>query len=438
MNLTERCNYLGYIFEQIMDTNSLNEKREIIDDILPEVREDFDYCLTCLAGDVKFGFTYDISIVEFHNFKPLQESMSVKDILIYLQQPMLQKDLSFKNIADHIGRTMEIGDFLQPIVNRTLKLGIGKSILPKSGFAPMLAKKFEDIKNFKSTQGYALTEKLDGNRCIARHNGLNWVFTSRNGKPMNVDFDMSAFDKQYVYDGEVLSPEQTELSVRITEAITRGYVDTDVVNVSFNKTSGLINQHGKNKSLVYNVFDIMVDDLPHNERYGILYNMLNPVEQMNTRLLPILGFTRDADDLQTMSTSALNIITAMGGEGLMINLADRPYEHKRTDGLIKVKKTYTMDMKVVDLEEGSGKYEGLIGALVCEAEVGDRKYKCRVGSGLSDEERMADADYFLGKIVEVAYFSESQNSGTYGTKEYSLRFPRFKRIRHDKSEVSID
>ena len=92
MNLTERCDYLAYIFEQIMDTNSLNEKRAIIDDILPEVREDFDYCLTCLAGDVKFGFTYDTSIVDYPNFYTIPGNTTVKEVLLYLQKPMEQKD----------------------------------------------------------------------------------------------------------------------------------------------------------------------------------------------------------------------------------------------------------------------------------------------------------------------------------------------------------
>ena len=439
MNLTERCNYLGYIFEQIMDTNSLNEKRAIIDEILPEVREDFDYCLTCLAGDVKFGFTYDTSIVDYLNFYTIPGDTTVKEVLLYLQKPMEQKDLSRDNIAEHICRTIDFADFLQPIVNRTLKLGIGKSILPKSGFAPMLAKKFEDVKNLPQKTGFVITEKLDGNRCIARHDGLKWTFTSRNGKPMKVDFDMSDFPKEYVYDGEILSPEQTKLSINIHNAIVNKASDHAIFqnnNVTFNKTSGLINSMGKNKNLVYNIFDVMIDDTTHHQRRQII-DCIN-FSSKDVRILPILGYTSDIERLCDMTLDYLDIVTKMGGEGLMINLADRPYEHKRTNGLLKVKKTYTMDMKVVDIEEGKGKYQGAIGALICEAEIDGKKYRCRVGSGLSDEERFLSAYDFIDKIVEVAYFSESQNSGTYGTKEYSLRFPRFKKIRHDKSEVSID
>ena len=71
------------------------------------------------------------------------------------------------------------GDFIAPIVNRILRLGIGKSLLTKTDLTPMLAKKYEG--NMLHNDVY-ITEKLDGNRCIASYDGTQWQFTSRNGK----------------------------------------------------------------------------------------------------------------------------------------------------------------------------------------------------------------------------------------------------------------
>ena len=50
-------------------------------------------------------------------------------------------------------------------------------------------------------------------------------------------------------------------------------------------------------------------------------------------------------------------------EGIIINL-DTPYECKRSKNLIKVKKFYTYDLEVVNVEEGDGKNKGALGALV--------------------------------------------------------------------------
>ena len=61
--------------------------------------------------------------------------------------------------------------------------------------------------------------------------------------------------------------------------------------------------------------------------------------------------------------------------------------------------------------------------------------------GLSDEQRelwAMDPSLIVGKIIEVGYFSMSQNANLNGTKYYSLRFPRLKQVRYDKEVTSID
>ena len=137
----------------------------------------------------------------------------------------------------------------------------------------------------------------------------------------------------------------------------------------------------------------------------------------------------------------LAAVTDIGGEGIMINLGDRTYQHKRTDGLLKMKKVQTMDMLVINTEYGSGKYEGQVGALLCQITTDDGKViSCNVGTGLSDEQRLDWAihpENIVGKIVEIGYFSLSQSSDARGSRFYSLRFPRLKGVRNDKSETSV-
>ena len=125
---------------------------------------------------------------------------------------------------------------------------------------------------------------------------------------------------------------------------------------------------------------------------------------------------------------------------MMLNLGRGRYESKRSGNLLKYKKLNTMDMKVVDWEYGNGKYECAVGNLIAECTLPDgREVSCKIGTGISDEQRFewaTNPDLILGKIIEVAYFELSQNSRTDGTKQYSLRFPRMKSVRNDKTDCS--
>ena len=437
MTLTERCMYLTKVFEMLQATGSTILKRKIVEDVTPNCKEDFEYIVEVLTGKHIFGYSYWPSDVKLNGWERLEE-WSVKDVLQYLQNPQRQKDLSIDNISIYIRMTSPWGWFLEPIVNRRLKLGIGKSILPKDGFGPMLAKKYEGTIK-RDSAGYVITEKLDGNRCIASYEDGNWIFRSRNGKIMHVNFDMGDLPKEFVYDGEVMSKAQTKASIELHRQI-RDNAHIVVYDNEFSSTSGLINRHTLDKDLVYNIFDIMIDDVSYIDRRMELNKLEQSYEFGNdVRILPVLNAC-NYNNLESVSSHLLHLVTDMGGEGCMINLASGLYNHKRTDQLLKLKKVQTIDMKIYDFDWGNGKYEGMIGALkaVCVTDDG-KVIKCDIGSGLSDEQRLewaCDFSKICGKIVEVAYFSLSQTSAQKGSNSYSLRFPRLKSIRKDKVDTS--
>lgn len=437
MNLTQRTIYFTNVFDLLQSTNSSLQKREIVEGIRSDLKEDFEYIVEVLTGKHVFGYSYwipsDTNIGDVRN-----ENNTVKEVLQFLQEPYLRKDLSMNNITRYVHQTGPWALFFEPIVNRRLKLGIGKSILPKDGFAPMLAKKYEG-KIKRDTAGYILTEKLDGNRCIASYEDNHWVFRSRNGRLMHVNFDMKDLPKEYVYDGEVMSKSQTEASIRLhlnLQANVNGMVYDD----EFNTTSGLINRHSFDKDIVYNIFDIMVDGAPYIDRRLELNRIANLYDLgSDIRILPVIIHS-NYNLLESTANGILQSVTDMGGEGVMINLASSLYHHKRTDGLLKLKKVQTIDMKVYDFDYGTGKYEGMVGALKAICKTDDGKIiGCDIGSGLSDEQRLEwalDFSKIKDKIVEVAYFSISQNSIEKGTNIYSLRFPRLKSVRKDKVDTS--
>jgi len=440
LTLNERFEYLAYILDLLQDTASTNEKREIIDVILPEVKADFDTCISILSGEIKFGYKYEFHdlYLSFNSYFDNNEH-TITDVFNYLLEPITQKDLSMDNIKLHVQKTLTWCNFLEPIINRTMKIGIGKSVLPSSDISAMLAKKFElDRLPSLDTNGYYLTEKLDGNRCIARFNGTKWVFTSRNGKLMHVDFNMGGMPKHYVYDGEVLSIAQSKRSNEIYKHIvTNAYISDSTPN-AFSSTSGLINRHTTNKKLVYNIFDLMLPSFKYHERRYML-NAICP-ESSDIRILPIIGFVDKLSNLGDACYDLLNTITNKGAEGVMINLGSAYYEHKRTNSLLKFKKVNTMDMLVYDIIEGGGKYENMVGALIAETFREDgTTVICKIGSGLSDDQRldwMLHPEKIVNKIVEVSYFELCQSKESSDSNTYSLRFPRLKGLRKEKTETS--
>lgn len=428
MTLNDRIRYFESLFDDLLSTNSLNEKRDIVACIPKELEEDFNYIIECLNGVRKFGYTYE----RYCGYMENLTFDTVKELLEYMREPYSHHNLSQWNILRHEMYTNDYKDFLEPIINRTLKLGIGRSLIEKVDTSPMLAKKFDPEKTrLYDKNGIFITQKLDGNRCIAKYDGTKWHFLSRSGKEMYVDFDMSGLPTDYIYDGEILSPFQTYQSEFITDR------KIGEVENKFNETSGLINRHSKDKKLVYNIFDIVDPKKMYADRRNILDELSSQFigVNTNTRILPVL-----VNSWCDMSTDRvmklLDIVTNNGAEGLMINFGSALYENKRTDKLLKLKKMQTIDMRVLDVIEGNGKYEGMIGSLDCMCRTENKVIKAYVGSGLSDAQRMNWAQHpelIEGKIVEVGYFEISKSQGT---DNYSLRFPRLIRVRDDKTDTS--
>lgn len=435
LNTEARINYLEFICEQLQDTSSLNEKRDIINTMEDECKDDFNFIIEILANKYPLGYKYDSSLVIPCNNDT--SNITLREYLKPLWEPSKNHNLSIVNCINAMRKVNINPTFIESIVNRELRLGIGTSLLEKTSVSPMLAKKFEGKLDFDAG-GYYITEKLDGNRCIAQYVNGQWQFTSRNGKPMHVDFDMRGLSKEFVYDGEVMTRQQTIKSQKLYENVVKQNkvaALTDSSTIDFRSASGLINRHDTNKDLVYNIFDVANCNVSYKDRRIYLNDLLNFGDLSNeVRILPVLNKYTNCDEI--CISKLLDFVTSQGAEGLMINYGSAKYQNKRTGSLLKYKQVQTIDMKVIDWEYGIGKYEGMVGYLVCEILTNDCKYiTCKVGTGFTDEQRLSWAlkpELILNKIIEVAYFSLSQNMNTDGTKTYSLRFPRMKSIRSDK------
>ena len=116
-----------------------------------------------------------------------------------------------------------------------------------------------------------------------------------------------------------------------------------------------------------------------------------------------------------------------GQEGIILKDKRGAWEDKRVKHQIKFKGELECDLKIVAVEEGTGKYVGMLGAIICES--ADGTVKVRVGSGFNDEHRKNFwSDNLVDKIVAIKYNSRIKNK----LGEESLFLPIFVEIRDDK------
>ena len=212
-------------------------------------------------------------------------------------------------------------------------------------------------------------------------------------------------------------------------------------NEAFRIGNGIANAQktriNKNK-LIFIIFDLIkstwfIDDACW-QSYRHRLEKLNYLKEYTraycnfVQIVPIMYAGQDINQIEIQSETAYHL----GYEGIMINL-DRMYEYKRSSGLLKYKKFNTIDLKIVGFQEGTGKYEDMLGAFICEYK-GNTLF---VGSGMNDDLRYHawhhKEDYF-GKIIEVKYKDISHNKET-GME--SLQFPIFLQVRTDKTEADV-
>ena len=107
-------------------------------------------------------------------------------------------------------------------------------------------------------------------------------------------------------------------------------------------------------------------------------------------------------------------------EGLMVREGIAPYEFKRTGNLRKIKRFKDIELPILDIQEGTGKYEGTLGAI----KVLYKNNTVSVGSGFTDEQRdkiWNNWNEYKDKYLKIKYFEESKDE----KGNLSLRFPTF-------------
>jgi DNA ligase-1 len=320
-----------------------------------------------------------------------------------------------------LARRVLIKDLRCGITSKTINKIVGNSEWKIPVFEVQLA---TDSKGHpKKLVGEVMIEpKLDGVRTIAILTKDNVQLFSRNGKLFN---NFPQIEQELLK----LCPTTTQRGGVV--------IDGEITGKSFQELMrGATRKDHVATDSVFNVFDIMSlvefkqghSNRPQKDRLLALESVVNRVQMANVVMVKGKQINLDNEQDHKFMEQYANDCVAEGYEGIMIKKLDAPYECKRSTFWMKWKPVITVDLEVVDIEEGTGRNAGRLGALVCEGVDDNRTIRVNVGSGLSDSDRddfWTRKDSLVGYIVEVKADAVTQNQD--GT--YSLRFPRFERFR---------
>jgi DNA ligase-1 len=307
-------------------------------------------------------------------------------------------------------------------VNKVLK---GTTIEPVPVFECMLA--HDGANHEKKVTGVKLLEpKLDGVRCITivNYDARTVVQYTRNGKVLEnfshiSDSLLGIIDdlgRSYVLDGEVVSNSFQELMKQVhrkddVQASDARLMLFDIIPlIEFQNGKSTLGQRRRTNLL--KSFKSVFDRCGH----------IDIISQTEVNLDEMVGevqfkaFNKDAIDA--------------GFEGIMIKDPNALYECKRSTSWLKQKPFIEVSLTVTGFEEGTGRNEGRLGALICEGEDDGKRILVNVGSGFSDDQRLdywVDKETMVGQIVEVR--ADAATISQDSTNVYSLRFPRFLRFR---------
>ena len=318
------------------------------------------------------------------------------------------------------------------IIDKNLDIRAGDKVINKAvpglipTFSVTLAKEYEGKCDWND--GWYASRKLDGVRCLAvvNENGKCTLY-SRMGKELTtLNKIKEAIEKtgiiNYVFDGEIclMDEDGNENFQGVMKELRRK--DHQIENPVF---------------MIFDMihkpeFDKQKGDTLLSERLLILRDWLRG-RFIDPNIL------RYVDQYTITGDEHFNTWNKMSAdkdwEGFMLR-KETGYEGKRNKNLLKVKKFYDAEYKVIDyaIEEAEVVRHGRQDTIPMLAQVWieHKGYKVKVGSGWTQEQRLKYIDgSIVGKIITVQYFEETKND----KGGISLRFPTVKHVHGEKREL---
>ena len=429
------------IIARLEADNSRLAKEQILSDAMEEgLDEFFEGVRMCLDNLYTFGVKEvptsekDGQGLSWDNFRQLAESLYRRELTGHAARDAIQ-------LAMDVATRDQWNDFYRRILIKDLRCGVSEKTVNKVAkkfpkyavpvFECMLA--HDGANHEAKITGKKLVEpKLDGVRCLTVIDYENQTVTqyTRNGKVLENFTHITEYLSQYinefgrsmVLDGEVVSHTFQDLMKQVhrkdnVEAGDARLVLFDCLPLVEFKQGVSVMGLKRRREFLKNWSNIFADS-----------GFIEIVSQREFDLDVLTDEFEFKDYNQDMVEA--------GYEGIMIKDPDSKYECKRSTAWLKQKPFIEVSLAVTGYEEGTGRNQGRLGALICEGKDSGKTISVNCGSGFSDGDRSelwAGRDSLVGQVVEVRADAITQNQD--GT--YSLRFPRFKTFRGFKKGEKI-
>jgi DNA ligase-1 len=152
------------------------------------------------------------------------------------------------------------------------------------------------------------------------------------------------------------------------------------------------------KKLKLMLFDLPNQDISFTDRITTMKKIVTASHSPHLRMIRQVKI----DSTQRLY-SLLDNIVDNNGEGLMLHLESAYYQSGRSKNVLKLKKHYDAEAKVIAHMPGKGKYIGLLGAIKVQTPEG---LIFKIGSGFSDKERQNPPK--IGSLISYKYIGKTQ------------------------------
>ena len=446
------------ILEKLENTNSQKEKIEILKTMNEVQKRWFSLCYNSL---ITFG------VKKIPEYTSESNSLDIVSIMDILEKEFVTREITgnaaIERLRDILSNAEE-PEVVERLIKRDARCSVNSTLLNKvfPNLIPeipcMLAQPMNE-KTLKNIKFPAFSQlKADGMRCIAFITSNNVRMFSRNGteiicEPLKntlmtigqIEENLLSDNVTLMLDGELICYKDNKLLDRktsngICNKVLKGTANENELNLIQMQLWDIVRVDS-------NTFNPL-EDKSYEKRLEDLYSILNTNSCSKLEVIPTEVVNSMEEALEHFQK-----MLSQGLEGTILKNQDAKWSNTRSKDLVKLKEENTIDLLVVDIEEGSGDFEGGLGAIICETS--DKKLRVRVGTGFSFEDRGFVNDLsngkkvvkqiksleevsknYLGKIVEVKY---NQIIKSKGKDEMSLFLPRLVCVRNDKDTAnSID